>query len=349
MGFESVFSGRSLGRFSLATGIVVVLAGLSLWAGTATAVAEPTPSWLRAPVLPDLEGKVERRLIHDLSSGRDRRMRARVFAKVGDSNTQLTGVLYGFGCRRAELGGSTGLAKVIRRYRQVRLANPRPVVGCEAGNSFSRRSAAVASGSTSSWSLTPVSALSPDDAQARSAECRTGETLLSCELRVTRPRYTFVMTGSNDITLDFLWAGITPASRLQVRLAPVIRTIRRFGSVPVLSTVAPVPRGPLAWQYIGDTNREVWRLARRLNVPLINLYRALNSPTMVNHGIAEDDAHLAIYGNEGASRVEVPGPTTLRDSVNLTRPALRYGANRRNLIILKTLRRLDRTARGGPR
>jgi len=72
-------------------------------------------------------GHVERRLAHDLRIGRDRRMRARVFAKVGDSNTQVTGVSYGFGCRRAELGGATGLAQVIRRYWRVRLPNARPV------------------------------------------------------------------------------------------------------------------------------------------------------------------------------------------------------------------------------
>jgi len=56
------------------------------------------------------------------------------------------------------------------------------------------------------------------------------------------------MAGSSDITFDFLYAGITPASKLQARLAPVIRTIRRFGSVPVLNTVAPAPLGPLAWR-----------------------------------------------------------------------------------------------------
>ena len=322
---------------------------LAVTVGAAGATAqpvgeEPQPAWLSAPVLPDLTGKVERRLRHDLAVGRDRGMRGRVFAKVGDSNTQLTGVLYGLGCRRAELGGTTGLSKVIRRYRQVGLPNPRPVQGCASGNSFSRRSAAVASGATSYWPLTTISELSTG-AGSRFTECRLDESPLSCELRVTRPRYTLVMTGSNDISIDFFFNGITPATKLQVRLAPVIRAIRRFGSVPVLSTVAPATVGPLAVRYIRDTNREVWKLARRLRVPLVNLYRALDSPAMVNHGLGEDNMHLGIFGNDGPNRVEVPGPTTLRDSVNLTRPALRYGSNRRNLIVLKTLRGLDRVAR----
>jgi len=66
---------------------------------------------------------------------------------------------------------------------------------------------------------------------------------------------------------------------------------------------------------------------------------------MINHGTSDDKMHLLIYRNDGPSRVEVSGPITLRDSVNLTRPALRYGANRRNLIVLKILRRRDRVAR----
>ena len=312
-------------------------------AATAPASEEPVPAWLQAPVVPDLKGNVERRLIHDLGVGRERGMRAGVFAKVGDSNTRITGVLHGFGCRRAQLGENTGLARVIRRYRQVTLPNEHAVEDCEPGNSFSRRSAAVASGSTSNWPLIPISVSYPGG-NPRFSECGKEESPLSCELRVTRPRYTMVMTGSNDISYDFLVAGITPATMLQARLSPVIRAIRRFGSVPVLSTVAPVTLGPLGWKYIGDTNREIWKLARRLNVPMINLYGALDSPAMINYGIAEDNAHLSIYGNDGPSRLEVPGPTTLQDSVNLTRPALRYGANRRNLIVLKTLARLDRVA-----
>jgi hypothetical protein len=179
------------------------------------------------------------------------------------------------------------------------------------------------------------------------SDCGQEETPLSCELRITRPRYVLVMTGSNDIRFDFLVAGHQPGSQLPRRLTPVIRAIRRFGSIPVLSTIPPAPIGPLAWQFIGDTNREIRRLARRLRVPMINLYRVLMSPGMVNYGAGPDSAHLGIFGESEFNRVETPGPTTLRDSVNFTRDALRYGSNRRNLIWLKTLRRLDRLAKGG--
>lgn len=37
-----------------------------------------------------------------------------------------------------------------------------------------------------------------------------------------------------------------------------------------------------------------------------------------------------------------PGTSTFADSVDFTPAGLRYGANRRNLIWLKTLARLDR-------
>ena len=192
-----------------------------------------------------------------------------------------------------------------------------------------------------------VADLAPSGYEKAPLDCEPEETPLTCELRITRPRYVLVMTGSNDIVFDLLYAGNPPGSQLSRRLTPAIRTIRRFGSVPVLSTIPPAPTGLLAWRFIGDTNREVWRLSKRLRVPMINLYRALMSPGMVNYGTGPDSAHLGIFGESEFNRVETPGPTTLRDSVSFTRDALRNGSNRRNLIWLKTLRRLDRLARGG--
>lgn len=338
--------GGALGAV-LPLAILLVMAPPSAQAVDPPPATGPPPAWLQAPVVPELKGKVAKRFRHDVKQSRARKMRARVFAKVGDSNTQLTGVLYGLGCKKARLAGRRSLAAVISRYRRVQLENENGIDGCEPGNSFSRRSAAVSSGTFSNWSTVEVSGLPASGFGKAPSDCNPDETPLSCELRITRPRYVFVMTGSNDITLDLLFAGIPPGSQLSNRLTPVIRTIRRFGSVPVLSTIPPAPRGLLAWRFIGDTNREIWRLSKRLRVPMINLYGALMSPGMVNYGTGPDSAHLGIFGETEFNRVETPGPTTLRDSVNFTRQALRYGSNRRNLIWLKTLRRLDRTVRRG--
>ena len=73
-------------------------------------------------------------------------------------------------------------------------------------------------------------------------------------------------------------------------------------------------------------------------MPLINLHRALADPGMVTDGLAADGLHLGTYGGDSQ-------PDIMRGSAMLTIPALRYGANRRNLIWLQALDRLDRAAR----
>ncbi|HRV60563.1 MAG TPA: hypothetical protein P5138_08025, partial [Solirubrobacterales bacterium] len=69
-------------------------------------------------------------------------------------------------------------------------------------------------------------------------------------------------------------------------------------------------------------------------VSLIDLHQALTASGMVDQGLASDGLHLGVYGGEDQ-------PDVMRGSALLTIPALHYGANRRNLIWLQVLERLD--------
>lgn len=63
---------------------------------------------------------------------------------------------------------------------------------------------------------------------------------------------------------------------------------------------------------------------------------------MIDLGLAGDGLHLSVAGAGGEMVGVQPGASTFADSVDFTPAGLRYGANRRNLIWLKTLARLDR-------
>lgn len=305
--------------------------------------------WKSAPVVPDIRGKVKRRLRDRVDRGRDRGMRRNVFAKVGDSNIEMTPALYGLACADPVPALSRRLRRVVRRYSRVRLANPRAFPGCTPWNSFSRRSAAAQSGTHSSWSLIPGPKLPATGFLALPEDCEPDETPLGCELRVTRPRYAFVHTGSNDIWLD-LYLGNPPGSRIRGRLRKVVNALLAEGTVPILGSIPPIVRGEgkaraIAATFVSRTNAGIRRLARRRHLPFVNLWRAMSNPRMINSGMSEDGLHLSVFNAGGESYVREVGPTTFADSVVFTRRGLRYGSNRRNLILLKTLARLDRATR----
>lgn len=290
-----------------------------------------SPDWRSAPLVPRFNRTAAARLAREVSRSRRAGMRAGVFAKIGDSNSDYPAQFHGLGCRTVEFGRHRYLAPTLRRYRAIDLGRVATYPGCRPANSFSRSSAAATSNATTVWALSQTV-----DQQrqgfALPAPCPDRSTPIECEIRRIKPRYVSIMIGTGDAIFG------QPLGRVYARnLARIIRKVRALGPVPVVSTVPPVSPAPGGErERIGVVNRIVFNVTRRLGVPLVNVWRAMMNPRMVNQGLAPDGLHLGVYGGDGAPRI-------LRNAANLTDAAIRYGANRRNLLWLQTLHRLDRT------
>ena len=165
---------------------------------------------------------------------------------------------------------------------------------------------------------------------------------MSCELDEIRPRYTIIMTGSNDYFLDDKF-GLEVGAVTRPRMDRVIAAVRRLGSVPVVSTLPPLLADSGGPEAIDPINREIVASAEANRVPVINLWRALVRPGMTNSGMDESGIHLRTVAG-GFSPSLDPSPTTFQDSVDFRPEALTAGTNLRNLIWLKTLAALDRAA-----
>jgi hypothetical protein len=113
--------------------------------------------WQDAPIVPEISGELKDRFLSDVEVADAAGQNPLVFAKVGDSNTEIPGNLYGFACRPVEYGENADVEPVVERYDQVEFelaAQP----DCLPVTSFSRFSAATRSGS---FSVFPVSNLPP--------------------------------------------------------------------------------------------------------------------------------------------------------------------------------------------
>lgn len=302
-------------------------------------------TWRDQPPVPEIEGELKTRFERDVARSDRLGMRATVFAKVGDSNSEVASALYGLGCRTPRLAGRFWLKPALRRFNQTELpAGPpgRAMPGCEPITSFSRRSNAARSASFSTWSLQKIEELAKVPLWSPPPGCGGSETPLSCEIRDIRPRFTLIMTGSNDRNIDNSY-GLPLGSQTTERMIALVREVRRLGSVPVLSTLPPRRTPDAAPDEIAPTNAAISRAAKLTRTPLINLWAALARPSVVNQGLDPEGLHLSVSPGTSTPML-MPEPTTFADSVDFRPAALRYGANVRNLIWLKSLARLDRVA-----
>lgn len=151
------------------------------------------------------------------------------------------------------------------------------------------------------------------------------------------------MTGTNDIGLDRLF-GTTPGRFTEESIRALLAEVRWLGSVPVLSTLPPAPSAMNRKNVVDPYNLRIARLAKETKTPLINLWRALARPSMHNQGMDPGGLHLGTHTDRN-SAILTPEKNTYRESVDFRPEALRFGANRRNLVWLQTLARLDVRAR----
>ena len=298
--------------------------------------AAANEAWKQAPVVPRFDQAAAGRLKREVARADRAGMRPRVFAKIGDSNTEWEQNLYGLGCRKVDFGPRPGLETVVRRYTAVSLEPLRTPSECDPANSLSRWSAATVSGVGAEWLLTPAGELLDSGSIPPSAECRPAQSPVRCEISLLDPRYSLIMIGTNDVVI-----GLQPDHGFEGYIRNIVRSVRATGSVPVLSTLPPMPTstagGKFGTGWIDEANWITWRVAKDMGVPLINLWRALTGPEMISQGLSSDALHLGVFGGEDS-------PEIFANSAILTPEALRYGANRRQLVWLQTLARLDSVA-----
>lgn len=294
------------------------------------------PESSSAPVLPDLSGAAGDRLRGEVERADREEMNPDVFVKVGDSNTEWPQNLYGLGCREVGFGSNGELKPVVDQFTRVKFPGLEPMPECSPVNPLSRRSAAAVSGVWTEWLMTPTEELPATGIAPPTDECEPAQTPLDCEIELLKPRWVLIMSGTNDALLA-LPLGDTYKSLM----AQMIDRVRELGPVPVLSTLPPmaVPahNGESGEQRVAEANRIIEQVAAEKQVPLINLHAALAAEGMVDEGLASDGLHLGTYGGDAQ-------PDIMRGSAMLTLPALSYGANRRNLIWLQTLKMLDQAA-----
>ncbi len=209
-------------------------------------------------------------------------------SKVGDCNSAAWVFLYPFGEDQYDLGDYADLQPTVDFFQAA----------------FAQRSRAAANGLNVYGVLDPLWA----DAQV----CEAGETPLACEYRLSNPSVAVIMFGTNDMLV------LTP-QQFDAGLRRVVATTAEAGVIPVLSTF---PRNLAHPERSLLFNQIVVRVALDEDVPLINLWRALEP--LPDHGVTEEDGfHLN-------------GPLTRAGDFRSTEN-LRTGHPLRNLVTLQTL------------
>ena len=285
--------------------------------GVSVATAPGPVDWRQEPIVPPLADDTAVQLRHTLRRGLELGLRADVFAKAGDSNTVLYGFLQGLGCSRAHLAGHPELAPTAAFFAGHAFDLGLDRSDCGAANSFSRHSAAALSGMSSSWALAGKPA---------GPGCLVGEGPLACEYRLVRPAFSLIMFG----TLDAYWQ--IDEQQYADQMTAIVRFSRARGVSPILFTVPPQPRSAATEARIEAYNRVLYELSGELHVPVINLWRALQSGGG-DHDFVSDGVHL--------SSAPLTGPGGACAPLGCGREALEYGAALRSLITLQTLRRIE--------
>ena len=298
---------RAVGlALAVTVGVLAVLA-LSFGGRVAALSATPTPTPIPDPVqgaldeaalaeidllaLPEVPQVSEAALAlyaRALAAGRDPQM----FIKVGDCMTDNPYYLVPIGEGDYELGEYADLQRVIDHFS-----------GGEA-NAFARKSQAAAGGFNAASVV--------DSLWANPQFCEQGETPLACEIRLANPSIALIMFGTNDV--QYL-----SAEQFDYFLRQVVVQTMRADVLPILSTFPQRPEFPEKAQLF---NRIVAQVARDYDVPLINLWRALEP--LPNQGVNPDDpTHLTTPAEGGACY--------------FVGPSLESGFAVRNLLTLQAL------------
>lgn len=218
-----------------------------------------------------------------------------VLARVGDCSSEHWYWLKPFAWGRYNLGDYTNLQAVIDHF----------------GESLAYDSEATHNG----YNANAVIA----QEWANPAVCQRGESPLTCEYRLHNASVAVIMFGTSDLLV------MTPYE-FDYNLRRMVEESIDAGVIPILSTF---PGHKADWDRTLFYNKIVVRVAWDYDLPLINLFRALEA--LPNSGLEEDGFHL------GEPDVEA-------NATNLANP--QFGYTVRNLV---TLQSLDAVWRGAMR
>jgi hypothetical protein len=224
-----------------------------------------------------------------------------VFAKVGDSMTASRAFVRCLGRDGVDLGGRDGLRSTIEHFRGGNAGGTDP---------FRRASRAAEVG----WSTNDL--------------LRGHPSPLRRELSTLRPRFATLMIGTNEVPSR-------APRRYARRLWTILDQLEVAGVVPLVSTLPPRVDRLAEDDWARRYNLIVRGLTEGRNLPLFDLYRALEP--LPGRGMARDGIHTNVYAERGRAK-----PCDFRPA------GLQYGHNLRNLRTLQHLDRLRRAVAGDP-
>jgi hypothetical protein len=238
--------------------------------------------------------------------------RDNTFIKVGDSISSSSYFLKGFGCGDQSLDGYSNLYKTIVKFRQRDV----PSNGdnfCKHENSFSRNSIATGSGMRSPWAIDSGS--------------------LEAELKAIHPEYALIMFGTNDARDN------RTISEYRATMQAIIYLCKSYKAKPILYTLPPRYDDLSLNDTVNSYNNQIHILSRQNNLPLINYSKEMKQRSLINGGLQDDRLHPNVFH---VIDYDGDGWVIAHNAANLTKNALHYGANLRNLLTLQMLRKLER-------
>jgi hypothetical protein len=248
------------------------------------------------PVLPTVTETARQIYARGQAAGRD----AHVLSKVGDCMTASPNFLMPFSVPDGyDLDEYRTLQWVIDYFGQ-----PSPHADDTTDSALSFPGLATTTGFTTASVQDPI--------WADPKVCSSDESSLTCEYRVSNPAFALIMFGTNDTTFF-------EADSFNSYLREIIDQTIKDDIVPVLYTF---PERPEFKEKSVLFNQIIVKIAQDYDLPLINLYRALED--LPDKGInLADPIHLSSPLDDNAG--------------NFTQENLQRGYTLRNLVTLQAL------------
>lgn len=222
---------------------------------TPTPLADPK-AWMKLPVVPQT---VSQRAKEIYATGQKLGNQPNVFTLVGDCDATPTWFLGDFdlGPKHYNLGSYTNLQDEIDYFQ----------------GSFGHQSLAVRRGFVAASVLAPL--------WADPKKCEKGETPLSCEIRITKPAFAFILLGTNDYN---------HRKAFEPNMRKILDQLIEKGVLPILGTKAD----NMEKDY--SLNAAIARLATEYELPLWNFWAATDP--LPAHGLDPDLTHLTWASND---------------------------------------------------